>query len=90
MALFAIAMDEPKPTLVAGLKAACPTHYSFSDRTLVIRHTGGIRALIESCDLPDAERSGFVAVQINANYFGYSTGAFWDWLATAFREDAGG
>jgi hypothetical protein len=91
MAVYTLYSEAPKPATFAALQAKFPDNYKLSDTLLAFRapSPGSAKDIILSLNTPDTERNSLLITQITADYWGYHSRPFWDWLQAAFRSDLG-
>lgn len=90
MSLYSVITQVPKPALVASLKQHAADCFPVHETLTIVRSDGSAKALLDKLELSSDERRGLAIFQISADYYGFASKAFWDWLAAAFREDSVG
>ena len=90
MALYLVTSEHSEPALGPAVAAIAGSHL-WSERIAFMPYVGTAQALTKALvETHGLARSGLLVIQVNADYYGYSSKPKWDWLAAAFREQPSG
>jgi hypothetical protein len=96
MAIFAILMPTPQPSLVEAIKATFPKdHYALNDTQWLISASGTVTEISAKLGIYDPTNptkpvSGLAVVFAVSSYFGRGPATVWDWLRAKLEAPPSG